>query len=46
MASKLRLLTPILVIAVSLEETSYLVSIEKLTKQRFKKEIVEGFEQL
>ena len=26
------------------EETSYLVSIEKLTKQRFKKEIVEGFE--
>ena len=26
------------------EETSYLTSIEKLTKQRFKKEIVEGFE--
>ena len=26
------------------EETSYLSSIEKLTKQRFKKEIVEGFE--
>ena len=26
------------------EETSYLASIEKLTKQRFKKEIVEGFE--
>jgi ATP-dependent RNA helicase RhlE len=26
------------------EETSYLVSIEKLTKQCFKKEIVEGFE--
>ena len=26
------------------EETSYLASIEKLTKQRFKKEIIEGFE--
>ena len=26
------------------EETSYLASIEKLTKQRFKKEIVDGFE--
>jgi len=26
------------------EETSYLTSIEKLTKQRFKREIVEGFE--
>ena len=26
------------------EETSYLASIEKLTKQRFKKEILEGFE--
>jgi ATP-dependent RNA helicase RhlE len=26
------------------EETSYLASIEKLTKQRFQKEIVEGFE--
>ena len=26
------------------EETSYLSSIEKLTKQRFNKEIVEGFE--
>jgi len=26
------------------EETSYLTSIEKLTKQRFKKEIMEGFE--
>tara|TARA_B110000211_G_C14049067_1_gene540357 strand:- start:245 stop:1504 length:1260 start_codon:yes stop_codon:yes gene_type:complete len=29
---------------VSAEETSYLASIEKLTKQRFKKEILEGFE--
>ena len=29
---------------VSAEETSYLASIEKLTKQRFKKELVEGFE--
>jgi ATP-dependent RNA helicase RhlE len=26
------------------EETSYLASIEKLTKQRFKKEIIDGFE--